>query len=460
MSYEEVGKELEKWSNQVRGIRGRDIAEVTIAAVKSLSKDSFKLPPGFTEFIDEFYKREGALQSLLDYREHFIHPFHVFCLGFVILRKWKEEKWPGLFDIMNMEKEDETCILRKWFVASIYHDVGYPSEKFEALVKEIFKESIDREIRGQFDWCSILLANENLENIDKLSKLFIEKSKYKKEAEIFKKWFVKQLVEIHDHGALTALMLLNNAKIRWESKDLPMVMEAALAIALHNWKRDPKNPPEFDLGQLPVENYPLAFFLDYCDTAQEWGRKALLELVKEEDIQVTVPKLPEPDRRLDEISISSQSTIVTIKYEFRYEDPFRKTKTLQEVFDCIKLEFLKKWCLSKNETTRLTIEGRDKDGSNLGSLEAEFYGESAYKGKKKTKIEEKLLKIFDLYIQKNVLDEIKRDGKFDEQVEKILNAEKKEDYEEVTEMILVIFRSLIEKPINSKEMKILLDELR
>lgn len=422
MSFDSVREILEEWSDQVRGTRGKEIADITVRAIESLS-DGFRLPETFKKYISEYREREGALHSLVNYRDHFIHPFHVFCLGFVILDRWNDEKWTGLLDLMRrgeagQDMKDESAILKKWFVTSIYHDVGYPSEKLEALIKEIFAGGIGREIKSQSDWGSILLANENLENIDRLSKLFATKSRSEKEAKVFKKWFCKQLIEIHDHGVLTALLLLDNDKINWKTEDMPMVEEAALAIALHNWKRNPKEPQEFDLGQLPVENFALAFLLSFCDDAQEWGRKTLLESAEDEGTQKKLLEPPAPDNKLDEISIGKLGTKVAIKYESRFDEPFRGTKTLNEVFSEIRAGFMNKWCLSRNETTRLMIEGRNKDGSSLGSFGAEFYGREAYEKKKRTKIEEKLLSDLCKDLSERIVTRIKESENLVEEISK------------------------------------------
>ncbi|MGC1119481.1 MAG: GAF domain-containing protein, partial [Candidatus Methanofastidiosia archaeon] len=79
-----IGEILKTWADLARHTRGNAIADITIDTMKRLSV-KFGLPEEFTEFIEEFRKREGAFQSIIDYREHFIHLFHVFCLGYVIL---------------------------------------------------------------------------------------------------------------------------------------------------------------------------------------------------------------------------------------------------------------------------------------------------------------------------------------------------------------------------------------
>ena len=370
----EVGEKLEKWALQARGIRGVAIADITIDAIKDISK-YFQLPDEFTNFIDEFRIREGALQSLVNYRDHFIHPFHVFCLGYVILKKWRNSGGQGLLDSIG---QDENLALKTWFVTSIYHDVGYPSEKFEALVMEFFNTSVGRGIRSQFDWSSVLLANENIKHIDKLSNIFAQKINNNNQAKNFKKWFHKRLLEDHDHGVLTALMLLSQDKIPWGG-NWDIAKEAALAIALHSWKRDADRTSEFDLGRLSVEDLPLAFFLSYCDTAQEWGRKVLLELMRRGYTLTTISNMPTLDSILRGLKVESNEIIVTIKYlsraddiivQNRADDIIVQNKTLTQVFQDVGKKFRSTWCLNNIGATRFFINGEDVDGFGIGGFGA------------------------------------------------------------------------------------------
>ena len=84
---------------------------------------------------DEYRIREGALQSITDYRDHFVHSFHVFVLGYHIFKMWKED---GITPL-DFTQDDPNRYLKTWFVASIYHDVGYPAEKLEILVEDFFR---------------------------------------------------------------------------------------------------------------------------------------------------------------------------------------------------------------------------------------------------------------------------------------------------------------------------------
>lgn len=340
--FEDVRNVLKVWSSQVKGARGTVIADVTINAIEGISK-CFRLSPKFTDYIYDYRTREGALQSIIDYRDHFIHPFHVFCLGYYILDRWREIKPKN--KIFTSIDSDENICLKKWFIASIYHDVGYPSEKFEKLVKEFFKSSVGRELKSQFDWSPVFLANENIEHIRELSKLF--GGTKKKEIMNFEKWLYKRIAEDHDHGVLSALMLLKVPDI-----DKTIALEAALAISIHSWKRptEPDSVFEFDLDQLNVIQFPLAFFLNYCDIAQEWGRKVLLERSSKERISANTDK--RDYNLLHDVKVDTNGVEVLIWYGSKWDDRPDGDKKLRDVFTGIAATMKNTWLI---DTTNLEL---------------------------------------------------------------------------------------------------------
>lgn len=279
----DLDTKLKNWAAHVKGARGQVIADITIDTIKEIS-ELFDLPEGFTSYIRDFKVRECALQSITDYRDHFIHPFHVFCLGYIIKKRWENNK-DSSFEPLNFGDTVSSEFYKTWFITSIFHDVGYPLEKLEKLAKNFSNESFGCEIESLYDWNALLWANDkndNLKNIQDLSDLF--KKKCGRKDDIFNKWLHKRLLNDRDHGVLSALMLLNEDKIKWENELSSIAREAALAIAIHNWK------PQINKGNniiksypyleaIYVKEFPLAFFLYYCDSAQEWGRNVLLDLL-------------------------------------------------------------------------------------------------------------------------------------------------------------------------------------
>ncbi|MCJ7656032.1 MAG: hypothetical protein MUO97_12190 [Dehalococcoidia bacterium] len=380
-----VGDRLRKWSIQVRNARAETIADITKEAIKDLASEKyFDLPHKFTSYVEDYERREGALQSIADYRDHFIHPFHVFCLGYRILNRWilgKSSEEIGKIPLSLTELEDPDYNLKVWFVASIYHDVGFPLEKLEILIQDFFKVTAGREMKSQFDWSPVLVAGNNIGHIHRLAELFGKKSGNKHETDInFERWFYKRLLEDHDHGALTALMLLNQD---WGKRDkYDIADEAALAIALHSYRYNTKEESkDINLGQLKVEDLPLAFFLSFCDSAQEWGRKVLLELIKKgskSEIVNSVQYLgglnsqlrpPVPAVIKETINnIEKIKTTVLIKYPTGVDGPIGGDKTLKEVFIEFADRFQSTWYLKNSKETEFWIEGCDVDDELIGRI--------------------------------------------------------------------------------------------
>jgi len=377
--FRKVGGRLKKWAIQVRNSRAEAIADVTKEAIRDLASEQyFDLPPEFTSYIEEYERREGALQSIADYRDHFIHPFHVFCLGYRILDRWIEalvRKEIERLPLYLTENQDPDYNLKACFIASIYHDVGFPSEKLEILIHDFFKTTAGRELRSQFDWSPLILADDNVRHIHGLSELFGRKSGNQDVANIsFEKWFDKRLLEDHDHGALTALMLLSRG---WRTEEeYNMAKEAALAIALHSYRCNSKEKGlmDFNIGQLPVENLPLAFFLTYCDSAQEWGRKVLLELIRKstkagatntaQHFSGLNSKLEAPVPVLFKEMVSNGErikTTVIIKYPIGAESPISGGETLREVFTEVAKRFQSTWYLRNQKEKDFWIQGNDVD---------------------------------------------------------------------------------------------------
>lgn len=381
--YQCAGELLKKWAVQVRNANIEVISDITKEATIELA-NCFNLPEGFTSYLDDYEKREGALQSIADYRDHFIHPFHVFCLGFCILRRWdkstetKEIPRIPLFLIESIPSDDNN--LRAWFAASILHDVGYPAEKLEALIHDFFESISGKELKSQLDWGPVLLAGNNISHINDLNTLFKKKSnsKISRQGYDFTKWFYKRLLDDHDHGVLSALLLLNQ---KWDESDRQIALEAALAIALHNyhWDQDIKDEP--NLGPLAAEEFPLAFFLSYCDCAQEWGRKILLSLLNVVHRSKTdtdhilkdslnnilsgpVPKLTK-NKANGDYRIKTQ---ITISYQAEDSDKIHKNHTLASIFKKVGHQFKSTWYLKNQKRHDYVIEGRDKNDHSLGDI--------------------------------------------------------------------------------------------
>lgn len=80
--------------------------------------------PNIAEILEPFEILAWLEQwtQLLGYRDHFFHSFHNLLLGFIVLDEAYDEFRKYARDIMRLPNASLECI---WFLAALYHDVGY-----------------------------------------------------------------------------------------------------------------------------------------------------------------------------------------------------------------------------------------------------------------------------------------------------------------------------------------------
>jgi hypothetical protein len=352
-AFQGVRRLLFEWAREVESLMGNYLAELMEDTISKLGR-CLDMPDSFMAYyMKEYKKREGALQSIAGYREHFVHPFHVFVLGFVILAHLRDANapFPTLAGRSGGKEE-----LKAWFATAMYHDIGYPVEKVERLIAGFLDTSFDHDIPCQFDSNALLLAGDNIWHIDALSALFGKKattgkvaSERKRASRLFERWFHEKLLVNHDHGVLGALILLDNAL---KDENRPWVRHAALAIALHTWQGP--DPLCIDCGRLRTDQFPLAFLLAFCDAAQEWGRKPLPERVQK--LEPGVVRLT-PDTTLQSVEVGGNKVLVQLQYEIQRDNEASPQLTLENVFNKVGGSFRDTWEATE-KNVRFSIEGR------------------------------------------------------------------------------------------------------
>jgi GAF domain-containing protein len=300
---EKIGYELCNLSKKLRSARGIDeISDCILDEIKKLCT-ILLLPDNFSKVFINFQRHEGILYSLPNYRDHIVHVFHVFVLGYVLLNRWHKIGVP----IFQQEKGILTdANLKTWFIASIQQDIAYPLQTVESWVPRFPKDTLelDAEIRVTFDWSPIFLSEKNVENIEKLTERFLagtDKNCGSQKKIDFKNWMYYQLLKKHDHGALSSLSLLN---LDWKPIDLECAQDSAIIVLLHNYCKDNKVS---SLGNLEFELYPLAFVLAFCDAAQEWGRIQIDGELLQRSIDSSI--------KFKELRVEPTRTLVTLTYD-------------------------------------------------------------------------------------------------------------------------------------------------
>ena len=229
----------------------------------------------------KLFKRYQEFEPLLSkdpyYRDHFVHQFQVFLTGVPIVEKFYE-----------LTSKRVSNVELSWFLASTFHDVGYPVQQLDFLTGAFFKDFLGVDsVPIMVNFSSILTDTRFLQYIDRLTSFYAfcnstdapkKQWRYSKAHEVndnLRKLFLENLIDKPNHGVISALALLDRIEssrkedISGMPKDIIFgnaVMSAALAILIHDVE------VFRSVDKIYFKKNPLAFLLIYCDTLQEWGR--------------------------------------------------------------------------------------------------------------------------------------------------------------------------------------------
>jgi len=239
------------------------------------------------DFLRYYKDNENFIrQSSKFYRDNLPHMIKVAIIGHKILNlKFDLFNNRRLIDyLIEITKFDEKTILRIWFLASLFHDFGYPtiimSQPTESRVKDVIENST------KFEGTTPL-------NLIHYKQFIKDLKPYLKNKKVIKE--IKNYIPngcTNDHGVYSSYMLYRAMKEENlnDPLSLDIVMNACRMILFHtcfeyiNWE------DQF----LNIEDYPLDFYLYLIDKMHECGRKVLnkktpneinlLDLIEYQDI--------------------------------------------------------------------------------------------------------------------------------------------------------------------------------
>ena len=201
------------------------------------------------------------------YRDHTFHQIYVCLLGELLLQSSiggekvaaKLYQWMETPGTIADPAEQLMYVRRNWFVASLYHDVGYPL----SLLADIGRltEGLDSDraktLRKAIGDACDVGANAFADGAKVDFRLGDDVS-----------------VPALDHGVASAIHLRHLLKTTMQTQGERDLYEPAVrAVARHNLPES-----RFAMGASPripaggLENEPLSFLLVLCDDVQEWGR--------------------------------------------------------------------------------------------------------------------------------------------------------------------------------------------
>jgi len=219
-------------------------------------------------------KFERMLRAL-DKRDHYVHQFNVFLLGWQILSAlYKKEP-----ELTNGESIKDSLLA--WFTASIFHDIGYVLESLPKAL--LFFEGIYRELElnplaDQFqmlsqETCSTFLPDiktslfSNL-SPDKCLKSFIEESLDVSPS--ISSAVLADLANTNNHGLFSALLFLKSLPDSYfhpTNRNRKKLSRVASAICLHSI-----NPTHIQSEFFNAKKNIYALTLFISDTLQDWSR--------------------------------------------------------------------------------------------------------------------------------------------------------------------------------------------
>ena len=217
------------------------------------------------------YKTEG-------YRDHFMHQFHVFVTGYIILHhiglsKVRDLTNTSLSYSQPPQMLNEEDILRIWFLTSFMHDAAYIFEfrRFCEGMGNLFKDEWGCQFTFESSGPQFLYREKQFSQY--LAKMigFFRCEKPTNNQEILR-YYVDSIINMNDHGVLSALWLLE----KLAKKDVPPVRAiecylSALSISFHN-PNIFEHLSEDNQEGISFESFPIAFLLIFCDTLEIWGR--------------------------------------------------------------------------------------------------------------------------------------------------------------------------------------------
>ncbi len=234
--------------------------------------------PELITYAEPLSAYQAILYQLPNYREHFLHQFNVFLIGYLFLTSIDDDRFALFVDAIDGmptadAEERVVAVFETWFLAAMWHDTGYPIGKAAAwaddLVTKVFqlKESSQatapniteplaaRLMRdGAFDWLDCLT--------DSILKVFSDHGNLPRErvTRALVNGFLGSL-----SGDIVAALLLIKAG-RDKNVDETILTTASTAIAAHDehvWKV---------LSHIDFDEHPFAFLLYHADSVQEHGR--------------------------------------------------------------------------------------------------------------------------------------------------------------------------------------------
>lgn len=275
-----------------------------------------------TKYLEPLNDFQEILFQLPNYREHFIHQFNVFLIGYLILNTINKQQFKHFTDCLHNDKN----VFQAWFLTSLMHDTGYPLGKAGHWSKKFLHKMFDlKDSQAEQQTLNIneLLASQLLQHgaidwllfiIDEIKRIF---NLQENDVDELKQIALNQFLTHLDEDIIAALLLVKAGK---DTKlDDTIVSISATAIAIHS------EPLQKFLKKIFFSMHPLAFLLCYCDNIQEQGRFRIERKIGD-DWRVRKTSI-----RVDNNCV--KATLIYTKKPGKWDDDiFKKIKNLENIY--------------------------------------------------------------------------------------------------------------------------------
>ena len=285
---------------------------------------------------------QNNLKNIPQYRQHFIHSFHVFLTGIRLLSSGENtlQKCCDNMNKINKIKITKNNFIKAWFFTSIFHDISYAIANLEGWVNEAVIKTVffNRDNKEKHKiWARHQIANlfrfedynESLLQLINLIMLYSPKNAETNKV-FFQELYEKTMGPYDkdrksDHGILSAIMFLNATKEGWEK--FKWIKFAADAMACHNslWENSNKDNEE---NKSTEENRKTSFIYFNKDECEREGRNVLRDLlIISDSIQQWGRTESEVAQRIFSIKLSrwfEDKNCVTITMSYELEEDIRK----------------------------------------------------------------------------------------------------------------------------------------
>lgn len=272
----------------------------------------------FRELLDALKQFESLLYATSKfYRDHMLHTFRVWGLGLYLYHN-------GLKEVWNEEASPDFHFT--WYVASVYHDVGYPITGLHKLEEELNNSFNPLDVHDIADFGEKINSSLNTPELSDCLRTIMPH-------EIPNTSILKQR-----HGLISARLVLYTLQRRfsWWYKD--EVCPALIAMADHDSCRD-----------INFQEAPFSALLVICDELQEWSRAYVSPLLGEryistDHIELGLQNTPEPviQARIDYRKAQRDLfNILGWKGERAYKDQRKNLDRLEGINVDVTMEYTK-----------------------------------------------------------------------------------------------------------------------